>query len=126
MLSMILENKMDGRWAILMKYAQKQKLRFSPFPQHVSMNSITVLNCKVTGEKKSNLPEPIWCVDKQIFHGASGGVVLDQFDRVIGVVEAGANIFTEDDEEEKEETQRLSGFIPINRIIADYKKGNYK
>lgn len=95
-------------------------LKILSFPQHVSSNTINILNCKVTAKSISTTSETIWCVDKQISHGASGGVVLDSQDRVVGVVEAGTNIFTLDEEEEKEAATMISGFIPINRIIADF------
>lgn len=90
------------------------------YPQYVSVDSISEVICKVTGKKKLNLQDPIWCVDKQLFHGSSGGIVLDEENKVIGVVEAGTNAFCLEDDCLSPEPS-ISGFIPINRIIENYK-----
>lgn len=54
-----------------------------------------------------------WTVSASIVHGASGGVVLDENNEVVGVIRVGAQTFQE------EENEILPAIIPINEIIND-------
>lgn len=58
----------------------------------------------------------LYSVSGKIGHGASGGVVLDSNNKVVGIIRAGA--VTLDDDEPNTKT----GFIPIHIVLDDIKK----
>ena len=61
---------------------------------------------------------PLFEVACNVYHGASGGIVLDKEDRIVGLICAGVESVEESSANSKQ------GFIPINTIIQDIvKKG---
>ncbi|MDO9534067.1 MAG: serine protease [Bacillota bacterium] len=56
---------------------------------------------------------PLFAVSNSIFHGASGGVVLDKDNKIVGVIRAGIETSAESELFDK------PGFVPINLIISD-------
>ena len=56
---------------------------------------------------------PLYEVSTTVFHGASGGIVLDERDRVVGLICAGVESMDEADINSKQ------GFIPINTILQE-------
>lgn len=73
-----------------------------------------------TVRKKSHfLGHPLFEVACSIYHGASGGIVLDKEDRIVGLICAGV------ESAEESSTNSKQGFIPINTIIHDIANQGY-
>ena len=70
-------------------------------------------------KKSQFLGHPLFEVACNVYHGASGGIVLDKEDRIIGIICAGVESI------EEEPTNSKQGFIPINTIIHDIEKQGY-
>lgn len=64
--------------------------------------------------RKTNLfGAPLFAVTDSIFHGASGGIVLDKDNRIVGIVRAGIETASDSESFDK------LGFMPINLVISD-------
>lgn len=88
------------------------------FPDHSSNeDTINYMHARITSRKKY-LGAPTWIIDKTIFHGASGGVVLNLEYKVIGIIVAGINAYYEDG---NEPVSGISGFRSIYTVIDDIK-----
>ncbi len=87
------------------------KVKLIGFPQYNEGDTPYMEDCEITG-KRMYMQEQIYCVSGRIVHGASGGVVLDKNEKVVGIILCGANKFDEED-------SIMPGFIPINRVLAD-------
>ena len=92
------------------------ELILAGFPQHTKDDSINVTHCRVSGSKKFN-GQKIWTVDSPIYHGASGGVVLDVNYKVIGIIRCGADTIENEDE-------IIPGINPITDVIKDLEMVN--
>lgn len=69
---------------------------------------------KTSFRKKSKyFGHPLYEVSTNVFHGASGGIVLDKEDRIVGLICAGVESM------EESTTNSKQGFIPINTILQD-------
>lgn len=55
----------------------------------------------------------LYAVSGNIYHGASGGVVLDKDNRIVGIIRAGIETI------EEQPTFEKHGFVPINIVIND-------
>lgn len=56
---------------------------------------------------------PLFAVNDPIFHGASGGIVLDKDNRIVGVIRTGIETSADNKLFDK------PGFVPINLVISD-------
>ena len=82
------------------------------YPNHCDGDSWELL--KTDFKKKTKLfGHPLYEVTLAIRHGASGGVVLDKEDRIVGLICAGVESMEESPAVYKQ------GFIPINAILQD-------
>lgn len=88
-------------------------VRLIGFPIYNEGDTSNVSEGKITGKKKY-MGSEVLTVSCKIVHGASGGVVLNQKNEVIGVIRVGANTF-----EEKYDDETLPSIIPINDIVND-------
>lgn len=88
------------------------RVRLIGFPLYNEGDSQNVNEGHTTGRKKY-MGQMAWTVSVSIVHGASGGVVLDENNEVVGVIRVGAQTFQE------EENEILPAIIPINEIIND-------
>lgn len=86
-------------------------VRLIGFPIYNEGDSSNVSEGKITGRKKY-IGGDVLTVSCKIVHGASGGVVLNRKNEVIGVIRVGANSFAEEYDDET-----LPAIIPINDII---------
>ena len=61
----------------------------------------------------------LYLVDKNVFHGASGGIVLDKNDQIIGLICAGIASMDLPANNSKQ------GFIPINTVLQDIEQQGF-
>lgn len=78
------------------------------YPQYISGNEIDIRK-KVIVSKSSFIGETLYLVDGDIYHGSSGGPVLNKDFKVIGIIRAGIEV---DGDEDKTNMKR--GFVPIS------------
>jgi hypothetical protein len=82
------------------------------YPNHSKGDSWEFLKTDFT--KKTQLfGHPLYEVTRQVRHGASGGVVLDEEDQIVGLICAGVESMDDSAFDGKQ------GFIPINTILQD-------
>lgn len=93
-------------------------VRLIGFPIYNEGNSLNVSEGKITGSK-NYMGRDVLTVSCKIVHGASGVVVLNQMNEVIGVIRVGVNSF-----EEKLDDETLPSIIPINDFIDDVNSGS--
>lgn len=70
-------------------------------------------------KKTRHFGHPLYAVKDNIFHGASGGIVLDSEDRIVGLISAGIESLDDSQSNDKQ------GFIPINTILGDIRQQGY-
>lgn len=88
------------------------RVKIIGFPNFVKGDSYELRLTEIC--KKTKLfGAPLFAVSDNIFHGASGGVVLDIDNRIVGIVRAGIETIEESISFDK------SGFVPINLVISD-------
>ena len=87
------------------------KVTLIGFPDYQEGNTPNIQTCDITG-KKTFFGADFYTVSGRIMHGASGGPVLDEFGKVVGIIKGGISSFREDD-------TLNQGFLPINVAIAD-------
>lgn len=88
------------------------KLRMISYPDYTTGDYPNIQNIEITGEKifMNNL---IKTVSGRIVHGSSGGIIINDRNQVVGVINSGpAKI-------EQTEDTIIQGFIPINAIVKD-------
>jgi len=90
------------------------KVTIIGYPKHTEGATPNIQTCTVTG-KKVYLNALFYTVSGKVIHGASGGVVLDRNDRVIGIIKGGV--------ESTEETEQdiNQGFVPLHLVLNDVK-----
>ncbi|MBQ9044655.1 MAG: trypsin-like peptidase domain-containing protein [Oscillospiraceae bacterium] len=83
------------------------------FPDYAKGNSVRIEHRTVAGEARL-FGSKIIIIDGVIFHGASGGVVVNDKNKVIGIVKAGIQ-----DAVSKDEllSNQRHGFVPINLVM---------
>ena len=84
------------------------------YPNHVSGNSPNIQTCTITGEK-TLFGAPFFTVSGHVYHGASGGVVLNNKYEAIGIIMGGVE---SDAEAEQNQNQ---GFVPLYSVLDHIK-----
>jgi len=84
------------------------------YPNYLKGDTPNIQRCKVAS-KISYFGAPLYTVTGRIMHGASGGVVLNRYYEVIGIIKGGVETFDESD------TSSNQGFIPIDIVENDLK-----
>lgn len=84
------------------------------YPNHQKGNSPYIQSCSITS-KKSLFGAPFFTVSGRIVHGASGGVVLNAANEIVGIIKGGVVSFEGDDNENQ-------GFVPIHLILDHMNK----
>lgn len=82
------------------------------YPNFLKGNSPDIQTCQITS-KKFYMGAPLYTVSGRIIHGASGGIVLDNNNQVVGVTKGGVPSMNESDKNENQ------GFIPIHIVLED-------
>lgn len=90
------------------------KITIIGYPKHTVGASPNIQTCTVTG-KKQYFNAPFYTISGKVIHGASGGIVLDRNERVIGLIKGGVVSL--------EETEKSidQGFIPLHLVLSDVK-----
>ena len=90
------------------------KVTIIGYPKHTKGATPDIQTCTVTG-KKEYFEAPFYTVSGKVIHGASGGIVLDRNDRIIGIIKGGV--------ESTEETEQdiNQGFVPLHLALNDVK-----
>lgn len=83
------------------------------FPGYAKGNTVRIEQRRVA-EVATLFGAKIILVDGVIYHGASGGVVLDENEKVVGIVKAGIQTCTPKEELLSNQQQ---GFVPINLVM---------
>lgn len=92
-------------------YSIGQTVKLAGYPLYIEGNSIDIRETKIAG-KSNYFGQVLYIVDGNIFHGASGGPVLNKENKVIGIIRAGLESMKDDDAI----TTIQRGFIPIGFI----------
>lgn len=90
------------------------------YPEYAT-GTYTRIKTAIT-KKGRHLGHPLYSVSHTIIHGFSGGIVIDNDNKVVGIVSAG--IASTDLHSEKDLTEKVFGFIPIN-CVRDYIREKY-
>ena len=93
------------------------KIKIVGFPNYSKGDTPYIQNCEITS-KKIYMGKEIFTVSGRIVHGASGGVVLDENYKVVGIIHCGPNSCDE------EEEHILPGIIPINDVVQHIKSSS--
>ena len=93
------------------EYGIGQTVKVAGYPQYIKGNTLDIRECKIASTSY-HFGQKMYIVDGDIFHGASGGPVLNNQNRVIGIIRSG--IESLDDDDAKSNMKR--GFIPIDVI----------
>lgn len=91
------------------------KVTIIGYPDYYDGDTPYVVTCKVTSIT-TYLEAPLYTVSARIVHGASGGVVINESNKVIGIIKAGVVSMKDEQEVGKH------GFIPIDLVLEDSKK----
>ncbi len=91
-----------------------QKIIIIGYPNYAAGNTPYVQTCHITS-KKPFLGAPLCTVSGRIVHGASGGVVLNENEEIIGIIKGGIVSLSEDDINENQ------GFVPIHCVLEHLK-----
>lgn len=100
----------------LFKIGDSTKLRIGDkvttagYPNHQAGNSPYIQTCSITSKKDFHGAR-FYTISGRIVHGASGGVVLNEKQEVIGIIKGGIVTMDEDDSNENQ------GFIPIHLVV---------
>jgi len=85
------------------------------YPNYQVGDSPNVQTAHISGSRKL-FGTDFYTVDKNVFHGASGGVVLNEEYKVIGIIMGGVESLNES------QTNVNQGFMPIHLVINDISK----
>ena len=84
------------------------------YPDFMKGNSPNIQTCAITGVKPYMNAE-FFTVSARIFHGASGGVVLNNKNKVVGIIKGGVISF------EESEIDQNQGFVPFNLVLSHFR-----
>ncbi len=84
------------------------------YPDYNDGNSPEIQKVSVIGTRFF-LSQEIYTVSGRVVHGASGGAVLDEDFKVVGIIRCGASTIKET------EDYPIQGFIPIDKVVDDIK-----
>ena len=87
------------------------------FPDYIKGDTITKEECKITGITQL-FGAPFYKISGRIVHGASGGIVLNTKQQVVGIIKGGC---PSDDENNISLKQ---GFVPIDLVSSDIQRKN--
>ena len=121
--ALIKVNGHDGEgWELTNKQSinRGDYVRLVCFPTYTKGDSLTEIEASITATSKLTYGIKVMTVDKRIDHGASGGLVLDEEGKAIGLIVSGVDEFNEDG---GESYNPMPGIIPIHKIIEDLKAG---
>lgn len=82
------------------------------YPDYVKGNSLEIQETKIIS-KRIYMGQMIYTISGRIVHGASGGVVLDDSYKVVGVIRCGPATT------EETSNSAIQGIIPIDDILQD-------
>ena len=84
------------------------------YPNYSTGNSATIQTCEITG-RGNFLGALFYKVNGRIVHGASGGIVLNRNNEVIGIVKGGIISLNDDNSNDNQ------GFVPIHLALDHIK-----
>lgn len=87
---------------------------FAGFPDYLQGDTITKEECKITG-KTQLFGAPFYKVSGRVVHGASGGIVLNTNQQIVGIIKGGCTSDNNDNIAMKQ------GFVPIDLVLTDIK-----
>lgn len=82
------------------------------YPEYNDEDTPNIQTIEITGSREY-MKNKIITISGRVIHGSSGGVILDQKHKVVGVVNCGPVSLEETDD------TIIQGFIPINTILKD-------
>ena len=85
------------------------------YPDYVNGNSPDIQDVRITSIRKF-MGQSIYTVSGRVIHGSSGGVVIDENYKVVGIIRCGTKSLDES------ENTTIHGFIPIDDVVLDLKK----
>ncbi len=86
------------------------------FPEYIEGNTPDIVENTPIRSIEPFLGAPLYNIDSPIFHGASGGIVLNQEKKVVGIIKAGRVRYDDS------EVCSKNGFIPIHLVLEDINK----
>lgn len=95
-------------------------VRLIGFPDYNKGDSMNVIKGEITGKRRF-MGQEVFTVSSKIVHGASGGVVLNEDNKVVGVIRVGSQSF-----DESENDDIIPSIIPINNIIENINRKQSK
>lgn len=102
-------------------FQSEDKVIYAGYPDYFDGDDVYIADAKVTSLNKKTVAGYVSLIDNDIFHGMSGGPVLNETMEVIGYILVG----NEMNEFYKNNSYRhVSGFRKINCIIDNYIKKN--
>lgn len=78
------------------------------FPNYIDGDTPRILSCQIAQRKTLYLGSPLYVVSTMIYHGMSGGPVLDKANNIIGLIKGGLL------QGEELNSESESGFIPLS------------
>lgn len=89
------------------------------FPDYLQGDTITKEECKITG-KTQLFCAPFYKVSGRVVHGASGGIVLNTNQQIVGIIKGGCS------SDDIDNVAMKQGFVPIDIVLADIKRKTEK
>ncbi|MBU3101702.1 MULTISPECIES: reverse transcriptase domain-containing protein [Clostridium] len=89
------------------------KVKIIGYPNFMKGNSYNVQTCYITS-RKYYMGAIFFTVGGTVFHGASGGVVLNDQNKVVGIIKGGVVSNTES------ETNENQGFVPLDIVLTHF------
>ena len=84
------------------------------FPDYLQGDTITKEECKITGITQL-FGAPFYKVSGRVVHGASGGIVLNTNQQIVGIIKGGCS------SDDTDNIAMKQGFVPIGLVLADVK-----
>ena len=91
------------------------KVTLVGYPNYQCGDSPNIQTAHISS-KKNLFGSDLYTVDKSIFHGASGGVVVNEQNEVVGIIKGGVESCDES------QTNVNQGFVPIHLVVSDIKE----
>ena len=89
------------------------------FPDYLKGDTITKEECKITG-KTQLFGAPFYKVSGRVVHGASGGIVLNTNQQIVGIIKGGCS------SDDTDNIAMKQGFVPIDLVLTDIKRKTEK